>query len=77
MREDDPPEDRYSGSWIKFDGDGIIYRAWIEPPVAGNGSLRTFGSRHEGWWQVLEWAREHRLPVRDYTERNANKIREE
>lgn len=73
----DAPPPPYSGPWIKFDGDGFTYRAWIEPPIAGDGLPRTFGSRHEGWWQVLVWAGQYRLPVRDLTDRNANKLREE
>lgn len=79
MRHDDTaPEPPYTGPWVKFDGDGLTYSAWIEPPLpTGEGSARTFGSKCEGWWQVLEWARSHRLPVRDLTNKNASKIREE
>lgn len=72
--EPEPPPPPYSGPWIKFDGDGVIYTAWIDPALpTGEGLPRQFGARHEGWSQVLEWARSHRLPVRDLTNMNASK----
>ena len=78
MRHDraEEPEPPYRGPWIKFDGDGITYRVWIEPPLPDDGAPRAFGSRHEGWSQVLEWACAYRLPVHDLTDRNAKRRRE-
>lgn len=73
-----PPESggplpRYRGPWVKFDGDGITYSVWIDPPPPG-AEPRQFGSKHEAWGHALWEARERTLPLRDLTEPNAHKL---
>lgn len=79
MRHDqtEPPEPPYSGPYVVFvsEGDGFHYSAMILPLLpTGDGERRVFASKSGAWWQVIEWAREYRLPVRDLTNSNANKL---
>lgn len=72
-----PPDDapRWRGPWVKFDGDGLTYTVWVDPPRPdGRGSLRHFGSKHEAWGHARATAVGLGLPLRDLTDSNANKI---
>jgi hypothetical protein len=61
-------QSRYTGPFVTIRPEGQDYIVAIQPVLpSGEGEPRAFGSKNEAWWQVLTFARAHRLPVRDLT----------
>lgn len=68
LPEGEEPRPRFASPFVTIRPDGASYTVAISPVLpTGEGEPRTFSSKQDAWWQVLTFARAHRLPVRDFT----------
>jgi hypothetical protein len=66
--EPEPPPPPYNGPVAEIRPDGVLYVVSVEPRLPnGDGEPLSYGSKHEAWGQMLAWAHQYRLPVRDLT----------
>ena len=65
--EDDAPPP-YAGPFSEIRREGSLYVVSLEPRHStGAGEPQTFACKSAAWGQMLAWARQFRLPVRDLT----------
>ena len=69
MFDDDVPEPPYSGPIVVIEPEGRNYRVETRPVLpTGEGSPRTYGSKHEAFGAARDLWTAHRLPLLDLTD---------
>lgn len=75
---DEEPEPSYSGPFVVIEPVGQDYRVETRPLLpSGEGSPRTFGSKHEAFGAARALWTAHRLPLLDLTDGHVAAHREE
>ena len=66
--DEESPEPPYSGAYVVIEPEGLSYCVEVDPPLpGGEGSRRTYGSKHEAFGAARDLWTAHRLPVLDKT----------
>ena len=66
LERDDEPEPQYEGPYCVIRPDGFTYTVAIEPVLAtGEGSPRSYGSKHEAFGAARDLWTRNKLPVLD------------
>lgn len=71
MRHDreEEPEPPYSGAFVVIEPEGHCYRVETRPLLpTGEGSPRTYGSKHEAFGAARDLWTAHRLPLLDLSD---------
>lgn len=69
LPDEEPQEPPYSGSYVVIEPEGISYCVEVDPPLpGGEGSRRTYRSKHEAFGAARDLWTRHGLPVMDKTD---------
>lgn len=67
MQTEEEAHPQYDGPFCEISRDGVFYVVAIEPRLAGAGEPQSYTCKSVAWGQMLAWAQQFRLPVRDLT----------